>query len=41
MGSSNVTFLHIHEDARLRNRDHFLIGQQLFRCDLDTGRADA
>jgi pSer/pThr/pTyr-binding forkhead associated (FHA) protein len=41
MGSSNGTFLQIHEEVRLRNGDHFRIGQQLFRFDLDTVRADA
>jgi pSer/pThr/pTyr-binding forkhead associated (FHA) protein len=41
MGSSNGTFLQIHEEVQLRNGDHFRIGQQLFRFDLDTVRADA
>jgi pSer/pThr/pTyr-binding forkhead associated (FHA) protein len=39
LGSSNGTFLQIREEIRLKNGDHFRIGQQLFRFDLD--RADA
>jgi len=41
MGSSNGTFLQIREEVRLRNGDHFRVGQQLFRFDLDTVRVDA
>ncbi len=39
LGSSNGTFLQIREEVRLRHGDHFRIGQQLFRFDVDTGRA--
>jgi pSer/pThr/pTyr-binding forkhead associated (FHA) protein len=35
LGSSNGTFLRVHEEVRLRNGDQFRIGQQLFRFDLD------
>jgi pSer/pThr/pTyr-binding forkhead associated (FHA) protein len=41
LGSSNGTFLQIRQEVRLRNGDHFRIGQQLFRVDLDSLRADA
>ncbi len=41
LGSSNGTFLQIREAIRLRHGDHFRIGQQLFRFDVDTGRAGA
>jgi pSer/pThr/pTyr-binding forkhead associated (FHA) protein len=41
LGSSNGTFLQIREAVRLRHGDHFRIGQQLFRFDVDTGRAGA
>jgi pSer/pThr/pTyr-binding forkhead associated (FHA) protein len=34
LGSSNGTFLRVQEEVRLRNGDHFRIGQQLFRFDL-------
>ena len=33
LGSSNGTFLQVREEVRLRNGDHFRIGQQLFRFD--------
>jgi pSer/pThr/pTyr-binding forkhead associated (FHA) protein len=35
LGSSNGTFLKVHDEVRLRNGDQFRIGQQLFRFDLD------
>jgi pSer/pThr/pTyr-binding forkhead associated (FHA) protein len=35
LGSSNGTYLKVHEEVRLRNGDQFRIGQQLFRFDLD------
>ncbi len=38
LGSSNGTFLQIREEVRLRPGDHFRIGQQLFRFDLDAAR---
>jgi pSer/pThr/pTyr-binding forkhead associated (FHA) protein len=38
LGSSNGTFLQIREEVRLRTGDHFRIGQQLFRFDLDSAR---
>jgi pSer/pThr/pTyr-binding forkhead associated (FHA) protein len=38
LGSSNGTFLQIREEVRLRAGDHFRIGQQLFRFDLDSAR---
>jgi pSer/pThr/pTyr-binding forkhead associated (FHA) protein len=38
LGSSNGTFLQIREEVRLRPGDHFRIGQQLFRFDLDATR---
>jgi pSer/pThr/pTyr-binding forkhead associated (FHA) protein len=38
LGSSNGTFLQIREEVRLRPGDHFRIGQQLFRFDLDPAR---
>jgi pSer/pThr/pTyr-binding forkhead associated (FHA) protein len=38
LGSSNGTFLQIREEVRLRAGDHFRIGQQLFRFDLDSTR---
>jgi pSer/pThr/pTyr-binding forkhead associated (FHA) protein len=41
LGSSNGTFLQIREEVRLRHGDHFRIGQQLFRFDVDTSRAGA
>ncbi|MGH7439166.1 MAG: FHA domain-containing protein [Polyangiaceae bacterium] len=34
LGSSNGTFLKVHEEVRLRNGDQFRIGQQLFRFDV-------
>jgi pSer/pThr/pTyr-binding forkhead associated (FHA) protein len=36
LGSSNGTFLQVREEVRLRAGDHFRIGQQLFRFDLDS-----
>jgi pSer/pThr/pTyr-binding forkhead associated (FHA) protein len=41
LGSSNGTFLQVHDEVRLRHGDHFRIGQQLFRFDLDAARAGA
>jgi pSer/pThr/pTyr-binding forkhead associated (FHA) protein len=41
LGSSNGTFLQVHAEVRLRHGDHFRIGQQLFRFDLDAARAGA
>jgi pSer/pThr/pTyr-binding forkhead associated (FHA) protein len=38
LGSSNGTFLQIREEVRLRSGDHFRIGQQLFRFDLESAR---
>jgi pSer/pThr/pTyr-binding forkhead associated (FHA) protein len=38
LGSSNGTFMQIREEVRLRTGDHFRIGQQLFRFDLDSAR---
>ena len=35
LGSSNGTFLQIREEVRLKDGDHFRVGQQLFRIDLD------
>jgi pSer/pThr/pTyr-binding forkhead associated (FHA) protein len=35
LGSSNGTFLQIREEVRLKDGDHFRIGQQLFRIDLN------
>src|SRR5262249_32920328 len=35
LGSSNGTFLQIRDEISLRDGDHFRIGQQLFRIDLD------
>ena len=35
LGSSNGTFLQASGEVRLRHGDHFRIGQQLFRFDLD------
>jgi pSer/pThr/pTyr-binding forkhead associated (FHA) protein len=35
LGSSNGSFLQVREEVRLRHGDHFRIGQQLFRFDLD------
>ena len=37
VGSSNGTFLQIREEVRLKDGDHFRIGQQLFRIDYDSG----
>jgi pSer/pThr/pTyr-binding forkhead associated (FHA) protein len=39
LGSSNGTFLRIREEVRLQHGDHFRIGQQLLRFDLDAARA--
>jgi pSer/pThr/pTyr-binding forkhead associated (FHA) protein len=33
LGSSNGTFLQVRDEVRLRQGDHFRIGQQLFRFD--------
>ncbi len=41
LGSSNGTFLQVHDEVRLRHGDQFRIGQQLFRFDLDAVRAGA
>jgi pSer/pThr/pTyr-binding forkhead associated (FHA) protein len=41
LGSSNGTFLQVRDEVRLRHGDQFRIGQQLFRFDLDAGRAGA
>jgi pSer/pThr/pTyr-binding forkhead associated (FHA) protein len=41
LGSSNGTFLRVHEEVRLRNGDQFRIGQQLFRFDLDAAKNGA
>jgi pSer/pThr/pTyr-binding forkhead associated (FHA) protein len=38
LGSSNGTFLQIREEVRLRSGDHFRVGQQLFRFDLESAR---
>jgi pSer/pThr/pTyr-binding forkhead associated (FHA) protein len=35
LSSSNGTFLQIREEVRLRHGDHFRVGQQLLRLDLD------
>jgi pSer/pThr/pTyr-binding forkhead associated (FHA) protein len=35
LGSSNGTFLRIRDEVRLRHGDHFRIGQQLLRFDID------
>ena len=35
LGSSNGTFLQIREEVRLKDGDHFRIGQQLFRVDIE------
>jgi pSer/pThr/pTyr-binding forkhead associated (FHA) protein len=39
LGSSNGTFLRIKEEVRLRHGDHFRIGQQLLRFDIDAAHA--
>jgi pSer/pThr/pTyr-binding forkhead associated (FHA) protein len=39
LGSSNGTFLRIREEIRLRHGDHFRIGQQLLRFDIDAAHA--
>ena len=41
LGSSNGTFLKVRDEVRLRHGDHFRIGQQLFRFDLDAARPRA
>jgi pSer/pThr/pTyr-binding forkhead associated (FHA) protein len=38
LGSSNGTFLRIRDEVRLRHGDHFRIGQQLLRFDIDVSR---
>lgn len=35
LGSSNGTFVRVHDEVRLRSGDQFRIGQQLFRFDLE------
>ncbi len=39
LGSSNGTFLRIRDEVRLRSGDHFRIGQQLLRFDIDAAHA--
>jgi pSer/pThr/pTyr-binding forkhead associated (FHA) protein len=39
LGSSNGTFLRIKDEIRLRHGDHFRIGQQLLRFDIDAAHA--
>ena len=39
LGSSNGTFLRIRNEVRLHAGDHFRIGQQLLRFDIDAARA--
>ncbi|MGO9835132.1 MAG: FHA domain-containing protein [Polyangiaceae bacterium] len=41
LGSSNGTFLKVHTEIHLRHGDHFRIGQQLFRFDLDGAKNSA
>jgi pSer/pThr/pTyr-binding forkhead associated (FHA) protein len=41
LGSSNGTFLQVRDEVRLQHGDHFRIGQQLFRFDLDAARVGA
>jgi pSer/pThr/pTyr-binding forkhead associated (FHA) protein len=41
LGSSNGTFLKIREQVRLRHGDHFRVGQQLLRLDLEAGTSGA
>jgi pSer/pThr/pTyr-binding forkhead associated (FHA) protein len=41
LGSSNGTFLQIREEVRLKDGDHFRVGQQLFRVDLEGAGARA
>jgi|HubBroStandDraft_2_1064218.scaffolds.fasta_scaffold46774_3 pSer/pThr/pTyr-binding forkhead associated (FHA) protein len=41
LGSSNGTFLKIHDEVRLQRGMHFRIGQQLLRFDADPGVAGA
>jgi pSer/pThr/pTyr-binding forkhead associated (FHA) protein len=41
LGSSNGTFLKIREEVRLRHGDHFRVGQQLLRLDLDSATSGA
>jgi pSer/pThr/pTyr-binding forkhead associated (FHA) protein len=41
LGSSNGTFLKVHSEIHLRHGDHFRIGQQLFRFDLDGVKSGA
>jgi pSer/pThr/pTyr-binding forkhead associated (FHA) protein len=38
LGSSNGTFLRIRDEVRLQRGDHFRIGQQLLRFDIDAAR---
>ncbi len=39
LGSSNGTFLRMRSDVELHTGDHFRVGQQLFRVDLNSDRA--
>jgi pSer/pThr/pTyr-binding forkhead associated (FHA) protein len=39
LGSSNGTFLRIQNEVRLRSGDHFRIGQQLLRFDIDAAHS--
>lgn len=41
LGSSNGTFLQIREEVRLKDGDHFRVGQQLFRVDIEGAGARA
>ena len=41
LGSSNGTFLQVRAEVPLRPGDHFRIGQQLFRFEVDVNRAGA
>jgi pSer/pThr/pTyr-binding forkhead associated (FHA) protein len=41
LGSSNGTFLRASTEVRLRHGDHFRIGQQLFRFDVEAAGARA
>jgi pSer/pThr/pTyr-binding forkhead associated (FHA) protein len=41
LSSSNGTFLQIREEVRLRHGDHFRVGQQLLRLDLDAATSGA
>jgi len=41
LGSSNGTFIQIHGDVGLKSGDQFRVGQQLFRVELTSTRADS